>query len=283
MATLLDIVSRAVPPVPWTEGENIPWDDPAFSERMLAEHLTDRHDLASRRSAVIDRQVAWIQRQVPRDGTVLDLACGPGLYLNRLARRGRSGVGIDFSPASLRHARHVARSEELPVHYVQGDIRSTDFGGGFDLVLLLYGQLNVFWRSEAEDIVRRAATALVPGGRLIVEIQTHDAVRAGGDRDSTSVTHQSGLFSDRPHLLLSESHWDEEAATTTERFHVIDGASASVTSHAMSTVAYREGELTAMFERMGVPIVATSRSLSERDADENLFVLIGRRPVNPPS
>jgi len=269
--------------VPWEEGENIPWDDPAFSERMLAEHLTDRHDLASRRSAVIERQVAWIQRQVPGDATVLELACGPGLYLNRLARQGMNGVGIDFSPASIRHARHIAGSEDLGVRYVQGDIRSTDFGGGFDLVLLLYGQVNVFRRAEAEDIVRRAAMALVPGGRLIVEIQTHDSVQAGGRLGSTWSSHESGLFSDRPHLLLSESDWNEEAATMTERFHVIDAASARVTTHAMSTVAYREEELRATFERMGVPIVATSPSLSDGDGDENLFVLVGRRSVDPPS
>jgi len=37
MLTLTDIVHRIVPPAPWTEGENIPWSDPAFSERMLAE------------------------------------------------------------------------------------------------------------------------------------------------------------------------------------------------------------------------------------------------------
>ena len=33
------IVGRRVPPKPWVEGDNIPWQDPAFSERMLVEHL----------------------------------------------------------------------------------------------------------------------------------------------------------------------------------------------------------------------------------------------------
>ena len=47
--TLADIVSRKTPPIAWAEGENIPWDDPAFSERMLAEHLSQKHNLASRR------------------------------------------------------------------------------------------------------------------------------------------------------------------------------------------------------------------------------------------
>jgi len=47
---LLDIIQRRAVPVPWEEGEKIPWHDPDFSRRMLREHLSQTHDLASRRS-----------------------------------------------------------------------------------------------------------------------------------------------------------------------------------------------------------------------------------------
>ncbi len=48
MKTILDNVDREPNPAPWFEGDNISWDDPDFSERMLAEHLSQEHDLASR-------------------------------------------------------------------------------------------------------------------------------------------------------------------------------------------------------------------------------------------
>ena len=48
---LLHVIQRSPAPVPWAEGENIPWHDPAFSERMLTEHLSQAHDAASRRAA----------------------------------------------------------------------------------------------------------------------------------------------------------------------------------------------------------------------------------------
>ncbi len=57
---LLDLVNRPIPPAPWSEGEKIPWNEPAFSARMLREHLSQEHDAASRRAAIIDRQVDWI-------------------------------------------------------------------------------------------------------------------------------------------------------------------------------------------------------------------------------
>ena len=55
---VLDIVRCATPPLPWAEGEKIPWDEPAFSTRMLQEHLSQLHDGASRRAAVRIRTVS---------------------------------------------------------------------------------------------------------------------------------------------------------------------------------------------------------------------------------
>ena len=88
--TLLDLASRAIPALPWHEGDNIPWDDPAFSVRMLREHLAQSHDAASRRAITINRQVDWLHRGVldARPVAILDLGCGPGLYTSRLARLG---------------------------------------------------------------------------------------------------------------------------------------------------------------------------------------------------
>jgi len=39
----------------WHGAYKIPWDDPDFSRRMLAEHLSQEHDMASRRVEWIDR------------------------------------------------------------------------------------------------------------------------------------------------------------------------------------------------------------------------------------
>ena len=125
MLSLPDIVTRSSPPTAWREGDNIPWDKPPFSERMLCEHLSQDHDLASRRLSLIDSQVARLLATVipAAPARVLDLACGPGLYLSRIAGAGHCGVGIDFSPASIDHARseadaagHDLTSPERPPH-----------------------------------------------------------------------------------------------------------------------------------------------------------------------
>ena len=104
----------------------IPWNDPGFSRRMLREHLDQSHDMASRTSPVIDQHVDWIADVASlREGSrVLDIACGPGLYTSRLAKRGCECVGIDFAPASIEYARQCAKEDGLEITYKLGDVRT---------------------------------------------------------------------------------------------------------------------------------------------------------------
>lgn len=239
---LIDIVNRAVPAVPWAEGEKIPWHDPAFSRRMLREHLSQAHDAASRRAPTIERQVGWIHGALlgERPSRVLDLGCGPGLYTGRLARLGHECVGIDFAPASIAYARAEAEAQGLACHYVEQDIRTAEYGSGYDLAMLLFGEFNVFRPVEARSLLDKMCAALVPGGLLLLEPHTYAAVRGLGEQPATWTSAEAGLFSDRPHLCLTDSHWDEEQTTATERYYIVDAESGAVTRHASSTQAYTD-------------------------------------------
>ncbi len=276
MLSMSDIINRTSPPVPWSEGDNIPWDDPEFSSRMLAEHLSQDHDLASRRNEKIDGHLARLIADLPpAPARILDLACGPGLYLNRLGAVGYAGVGIDFSPASIEHAR--ATAHDLDVTYRRSDLRSADFGSGFHAVLLLYGQLNVFRRSEARSILERAYAALEPGGVLVLEPQTFEHIVTAAERGPSWSTAAEGLFSPQPHLLLTESFWHEATRTSTERFWVVDAATGVITRHAFSNEAYTEEELTAMLGDCGFVSVAHRDSLGD-EAEEGLAVVRAEKP-----
>jgi len=261
MADLDSILTRPMPPEPWAEGEKIPWDEPGFSERMLAEHLSQTHDAASRRTTTVEAQVAWIHDEVlsGEPARILDLGCGPGLYASRLARLGHTVRGIDFSPASIQYARDQATAAGLEIDYQLGDIRETayraDTGAGsaapFDLVMFLFGEINVFRREQAAAILARAAAALVPGGRLLLEASTFEAVRSIGDAPARAQAVESGLFSPKPHDLLEEAFWDEPRSLAMRRWIVVDRESDSVVLHADTTVAYTDGEVGLLVETAG--------------------------------
>jgi SAM-dependent methyltransferase len=262
--TLLDIIQRASLPHPWAEGEKIPWDDLAFSARMLQEHLSQAHDAASRRAEIIDRHVQWIHQHLLRGvpSHILDLGCGPGLYSSRFAALGHTCTGIDFSPASIDYANNWAADQKLACTYTLADIRQADFGRNFDLVMLIFGEFNVFKPDDARLILRKAHTALKPGGALLLEPHRYDFVRELGQQPATWYSSASGLFSDQPHLVLNEYFWDADQHVATERYFIIDAASGTVARHASSMQAYSDEQYRALLHECGYSSIQQYPSLN---------------------
>ncbi len=242
MKQLLNIINRKLPPVPWEEGDCIPWSDPAFSERMLKEHLRQDHDAASRRAEKIDQHVAWIHGHLlgGRPTKVLDLTCGPGLYTTRLARLGHECVGIDYAPAAIRYAEELTREQGLACTHRLEDVREAAYGDGFGLVMMINGQFNVFSRPAARAILAKAYAALSAGGMLLLEPQTFAHVEAEGRQGPKWHSAESELFSDRPHLWLQENFWHADLQANTERYFIIDAATGEVTWNAQSNEAYTD-------------------------------------------
>lgn len=267
---LTDIVHRQAVPSPWAEGEKIPWNDPDFSQRMLAEHLSQEHDAASRRSAKIDRQVAWIHSTLlaGKPGRVLDLGCGPGLYASRLARLGHTCTGIDFSPASVAYARQQAAKDHLPCTYLEADLRFADFGAAdpgeaqYNLAMLIFGEFNTFRIEDARKILAKVYTALAPGGLLLLEPHTFAAVQEIGSAAPSWYSAERGLWSPKPHLVLNESFWDAGQRIATKRHFIIDAGTGQVTRHAASMQAYSDEDYRLLLESSGFAAVTFYPSLT---------------------
>ncbi|MEJ2552218.1 MAG: class I SAM-dependent methyltransferase [Anaerolineales bacterium] len=241
---LIDIIRRQPQPAPWAEGEKIPWNDPEFSQRMLKEHLSQEHDAASRVFEIIDGQVQWIHEHVlaGKPTRILDLGCGPGLYTSRLARLGHKCVGIDFSPASIAYAKQQAQESGLDCAYHLQDIREAEFGEGYGLVMLIYGEFNVFRPEVAREILTRIHRALKPDGYLLLEPHTYEVVVDMGAQPAFWYTAENGLFSDQPYLYLEESMWDGDSQTTIKRYYVIDAVTSEVTRHPETMQAYTDDQ-----------------------------------------
>ncbi len=278
---LLDIIQRLPAPAAWAEGENIPWNDPAFSERMLAEHLSQSHDMASRRAATIDEHVRWIHDELlaRQPSRILDLGCGPGLYTSRLARVGHDCVGIDYSPASILYAEDEAKRENLRCKYVLGDIRAAEFGEGFGLVMMIFGEFNVFRPADARAVLERAHAALDDGGLLLLEPHTLHAVERIGKQGRSWYSAEAGLFSDKPHLCLQENFWEPESQTATTRYFIIDAASGQVTPHAASYQGYSDEQYESLLADTGFEDVRFLPSLAgdEDAAQADLIAIVARK------
>ncbi len=278
---LLGMVRRCSPPRPWAEGEKIPWHELSFSERMLAEHLSQEHDAASRRFSIIDKHVEWIHRELlsGRSTKILDLCCGPGLYTSRLGKLGHECVGIDYSPAAIAYAKEQAGRESLAYTYVHEDVRKAEYGSGFGLAMLIFGEFNVFPRADARRILEKAREALADDGMVVLEPHTFDAVRGRGKEPASWYSSEGGLFSEEPHICLEEHFWDEGSRASTTRYIVVDAATGDATLHAASMQAYTDEEYAEMLRECGFEDVQFFPSLTGREdkSQDEFLVATARR------
>jgi SAM-dependent methyltransferase len=276
MMDLNDLINRTSPSAPWSEGDNIPWHEPGFSHRMLKEHLSQSHNAASRRFEIIDRQVEWIHHGLlsGQPSRILDLGCGPGFYDERLARFGHTCFGIDYSPASIEYAISTAQREQLSCQFTRQDIRLAEYPQGVDLVMLIYGEFNVFRPVDAAEILDKAWQALKQGGILLLEPHTFRMVKHLGNRADSWYSSQAGLFFDGPHIVLQENSWDDHSQTATIRYYVVQPAGGRVTPYAQSFQAYSDKDYRSLLNKHGFRNIHLRKSISDEDPQKGLIAII---------
>jgi ubiquinone/menaquinone biosynthesis C-methylase UbiE len=115
------------------------------------------------------RSAAWvrdmIRRYHSRAGSLLEVACGTGRYLELLA--GDFTVeGLDLSPEMLRRAH--ARLPAVPLH--RGDMANFSLGRRYDVVCCLFRSIAYLGTAERlHAAVATMARHLAPGGLLLIE------------------------------------------------------------------------------------------------------------------
>ncbi|WP_459712279.1 class I SAM-dependent methyltransferase [Actinophytocola sp. KF-1] len=97
-------------------------------------------------------------------GTALDLGCGGGGDALWLAEHGWRVTAVDISATAVRRLAEAAR--DLPVTAVRVDLAADFPDGTFDLVSAQY--LHTPFDLPRVRVLRTAAHALNPGGRLVV-------------------------------------------------------------------------------------------------------------------
>ena len=108
--------------------------------------------------------------------TVLDAGCGTGRVAVELARRGHLVTGVDSDASMLDVARR-----SLGVAWLDADLATLDLPDRFDLVVAA-GNVMVFLAPGTEQqVVRRMAGHLVPGGLLVCGWRTDLLTRASYD------------------------------------------------------------------------------------------------------
>jgi toxoflavin synthase len=112
----------------------------------------------------------------PIDGrTVLDVACGTGLYTRRFRQLGATRVvGLDASEPMVEYARYLEAKQPLGLEYVAADAAQAYTLGAFDTVAATYLLHYAPSRETLLAMCRSLRQALRPGGTLVSMVLNPD-------------------------------------------------------------------------------------------------------------
>ncbi|MEV7872264.1 class I SAM-dependent methyltransferase [Streptomyces sp. NPDC088124] len=164
-------------------------------------------------------------------GDALDLGCGNGGDALWLARRGWRVTAADLSPVAVERLTALARSHGLEdrVSAVRVDLRTSFPAGAYDLVCAHY--LHTPFELDRATVLRSAAHALRPGGRLLV-VDHGSAAPWSWNQDPGAHTPSPREVADG--IGLAPETWTVERADAPRRIATgPDGRTAEVTDHVL--------------------------------------------------
>lgn len=164
-------------------------------------------------------------------GDALDLGCGDGGDALWLARQGWHVTAADISAVALERLAGLARSHGLDdrVITVRHDLHESFPQGGFDLICAHY--LHTPFDLDRATVLRSAAHALRPGGRLLVV--DHGSTAPWSWNRDPDVRYPSPREV-AAGIDLDASTWTVERADAPRRIATgPDGRTAEVTDHVL--------------------------------------------------
>ena len=207
----------------------MPTFDRSFWEERWSQVLREHADQVAHRApnAHLRTEVGNL-----RPGSALDAGCGHGSDTLWLAARGWQVTAVDFSATALAHARSTAVAVGAGVaeriEWVEGDLATwTPQPGHYDLVACLY----VHVAGSVEEMVRRMATGVAPGGTLFLVGHRPIDPATGA---ATAAAGQVQVSIDTAVAALDPSRWDFIVAEDRPRAMAGTGVDAVIRARRLS-------------------------------------------------
>jgi len=160
--------------------------------------------------------------------SVVDLACGDGIYARKLIRRGaRRVVGLDISAEMIALAVRAEEATPLGVEYVLGDVATVEVGEQFDIAFCAYLFNYATDRAQLRSLLKSVARLVRPGGLVVGCNDYPDNPPSGYDRY-------------RPYGFVKRgAATPSEGSTVTYRFFNPDGTAFEIDNYYLPTEVYR--------------------------------------------
>ncbi len=138
-----------------------------YDDKLSAERLVRVYDIAPPRiRKYLDAEIDHAVQKIRQSDIVLELGCGYGRILPRLARKANSVVGIDTSHASLKLGQEKLKGISNCHLLNMNAIRLSFADNVFDVVICIQNGISAF-HVKQEDLIRESLRVTRSGGIVL--------------------------------------------------------------------------------------------------------------------
>ncbi|WP_260285100.1 class I SAM-dependent methyltransferase [Peribacillus aracenensis] len=202
-----DLLNQLYVPSRFEKADKVFWQDPYIAKQLLEAHLSPDTEGASRSFTFIDKSIDFIQQVAPRKSyqKVLDLGCGPGLYSERLAKKGYMVTGIDFSENSIHYAKEQAKELGLDIEYRYENYMALDDSNIFDLALLIYCDYGALASEDRSKLIYNIWNSLKNGGQLLLDVFSQNKFDEFKEEQYWNLNENGGFWSENPYIAIGRN------------------------------------------------------------------------------
>ncbi len=113
---------------------------------------------------------------LPAGSKILDLACGYGRHTIPLAKMEYDMTGLDYTEKFIQMAEERAKSENVQIEFLVGDMRKIPFENHFAGVVSFFTSFGFFSDEENFEVLKGVSNSLKKEGKFLLDIINRDFV-----------------------------------------------------------------------------------------------------------
>jgi len=255
------------------------WTDDYIAKNMLNAHLDKSNDGATRNDLSIEKTVDWIDANIKRNSHIIDLGCGPGLYMSRLANLGHKISGIDFNKESIEYAKQQNHIENL-TSYKYGDYLKEEFDNLYSVAMMIYCDFGALIANEQIAILNKIRNGLTDDGLFIFDVFDENIVNEKQEKKDWIISEGNDFWSKEPYFLLEEITHFKESKMIATRYFIINQKSKETKEYIMWDKYYNESDINNIMEENGFQVKTIDKNLIDNDnftSKDVMFVVVQKK------
>jgi len=187
--------------------------------------------------------------------TVLDLACGTGLQVFFLNKRGYDVIGYDINYKMLKIAKNKAKKLGVNIKFIKGDMRSTQ-AGKFDAVISIHSAIGHLTKDDFEISIKNIYNNLNRGGIFMFDIFNLDYLLAGENITKLTIDEQKKLGNIIRREIQYSTINNDGILASYDIYHEQEGSNKPRISKAFQTLqVYSAKQIEMMLEKNGFNVL----------------------------